>query len=197
MKNVFSRRLCVIALSTALTGCYAQVEDSSVSFVHSNVGNCSPEDTPCIPGLPPVAALSDLVPHFTVDIGDLGPLTNSQSKQGPVTFNTSLILNQALISMVNSGSASFDGINELQLLAAPAGTSTCSPGTCVLVAQYTRDAVGVTQLALAGHGANLLDIMGQTHQLEVFLKFTGTPPTVNWNASLDLDLAIKTRANLP
>ncbi len=195
MKNVTMRAVCVLLASVALAGCYAQLDDSNVSFTRNDL--CPAPSCPAS-GLP--LNLANLVPPFTIDLGDSGVLTSSQSKQGPLTFNGSLALNRAVLAMQNSPGADFNGVTHLELRAVLNNDPACTVASdCKIIASY--DAVpgslpGQT-LVLEGSGINLLDIADGSHQLTLALRASGTAPTANFHVSLELDMSMMARASFP
>jgi hypothetical protein len=198
MNHSMTSRACIFLALTALSGCYAQVEDTDVSFVQTRVcGN-----TNCPGGNAPLTLTSNFIPAFTLELGDSGVLTSSQSKQGPITFNGSILLIQAIVTMTTPPNADFSGVRTVDLRAA-IGTDNCaqlSP-TCKSIASYdfARDGAATQKLVLKGVGANLLDFAsGPNHQIKLSAKATGNAPAAPaWNADAELNMSIKARGTFP
>src|SRR2546427_13180188 len=95
------RNLKIIALLLLpLLGCFAQIEDQSVTITHALcTGN-----TACIPGCPgvPLGVTQTGGDSYTVSFGDQ-PLLQSSNSLGPTTLKTSLILNEAAFDMKTTG----------------------------------------------------------------------------------------------
>ena len=198
MNRSMTSRAGIFLALTALAGCYAQVEDTDVSFVQSRV--CGPT-TNCPGGNAPLTLISNFIPTFTIDLGDSGVLTSSQSSQGPITFTGSMLLNQAIVTMTTAN-ADFSGIRTVDLRAA-IGTDNCAQlsATCKSIASYdfARDGAATQKLILKGSGANLLDFAsGPKNSIKLTAKATGNAPAAaTWNADAELNLAIKARGTFP
>jgi hypothetical protein len=196
-RSMISRASIFLAL-TALAGCYAQVEDTDVSYTQTQV--CG--TTNCPGGNAPLTLISNFIPTFTIALGDSGVLTSSQSSQGPITFTGSVILNQAIVTMTTPANGDFSGIRTVDLRAA-IGTDNCAQlsATCKSIASYdfARDGAATQKLVLKGAGANLLDFAsGTNHQIKLSAKATGNAPAApTWNADAELDMAIKARGTFP
>ncbi len=187
----------ILLALTVLAGCYAQIEDTDVAYVQSDV--CGTPST-CLGNNTALTLASDFVPKITVNLGDSGLLTSSQSKQGPLTFNGSLILNQAILTMTTPTAGNFNGIRSIDLRAA-LGNDTCAAlsANCKSIATYdsTRDGTANQMLVVKGSGVNLLDLT-DAHQLTIFARGTGNAPSVpSWNGNLDLNMSIKARGSFP
>ncbi|HXN42038.1 MAG TPA: hypothetical protein VN918_09635 [Myxococcaceae bacterium] len=197
MNRSMISRASILAL-TALAGCYAQVEDTNVSYSQTRVCGAA---TNCPGGNAPLTLISNFIPSFTISLGDSGVLTSSQSSQGPITFNGSVILNEAIVTMTTAN-ADFSGIRTVDLRAA-IGTDNCAQlsATCKSVASYdfARDGAANQKLILKGSGANLLDFAsGTNHDVKLSAKATGNAPaTATWNADAELSLSIKARGTFP
>ncbi len=185
-------------LLAGLAGCYAQVEDTDVAYLQSGV--CDPA-----PGCPgnnmPLNVASNFTPPVAVDLGNAGLLTSSESKQGPITFNGGLFLNQAVVAMTTPDNGNFNGLRTVDVRAA-VGNDNCAQlsATCKSVASYdsSRDGVAQKRLVLRGTGLNLSDLAGPSRRMTVYVRATGNAPAVpTWNADLELDLAMKARGSFP
>ena len=191
----------VAVLFAPLLGCYAQLEAPDVSVSHSL---CSAGD--CVPGGGAPLAIIQVsgLNTFVVDFGNQ-PLLQPSTSIGPTTLNTSLILNQAAFDMTTSG-ADFTGVTSVRLLSAPRqstgpGDDPCAGGTCPTLALYQQSVDGVSnqRLVLKGNGSDLVPLIDPTsHQMIVEIQATGTAPSPPaWNATVSMDMALKSRANLP
>jgi len=195
-RSTTGRAIISLAL-TALAGCYAQVEDPDVSYSQTRVRGSSN----CPGGNAPLTLVSNFIPSFTIALGDSGVLTSSQSSQGPITFNGSVILSQATVTMTTAN-ADFSGIRTVDLRAA-IGTDNCAQlsATCKSIASYdfARDGAATQKLILKGVGANLLDFAtGPNHEIKLSARATGNAPAAaTWNADAELHLAIKARGTFP
>ena len=182
----------------ALTGCYAQVEDNDVSYTQTSVCGTPPT---CPANNAPLTFSSNFIGPLTLDLGNSGLLTNSQSKQGPITFQGSLLLNQAVVTMTVPDNGDFSGLRMVDARAA-IGTDNCVQVSmnCVSLASYdfARDGAAQKRLVLKGSGANLLDIAGPSKKLTVYVRATGNAPAAPaWNGDLELNLAISSRGSFP
>ncbi len=191
-------KACLHVFWVALAGCYAQVEDTDVAYLQSNV--CG--TPPTCPGNNTALNFGTvLVPPFATDLGNAGLLTSSESKQGPLTFRGGMLLNQTVVTMTTPADGNFNGLRTVDLRAA-VGNDNCAQlsATCRSVGSFDsgRDGVAQQRLVLRGTNVNLLEIAGPSKRLTIYVRATGnapTPPT--WNADLELDLAISTRASFP
>jgi hypothetical protein len=188
--------LGTIAAAAVLSGCYAQVEDNDVSYSLSNVCGTG---SGCSGNGAPLTLTSNFVPAVSINLGDSGLLTRGVSREGPLTFNGSLVLYQATLAMTTSGN--FSGVSTVELRAAIANDSCAalSP-TCKAIATYdaARDGPATDKLILKGSDVNLLDVTGGTSVLNMLGRGTGNAPAVaRWNASLELGMRIKSRATFP
>jgi hypothetical protein len=185
-----------------LLGCFAQIEDPSVTMTHSL---CA-ANANCIPGGPgvPLSVSTTGGNTFTVAFGDQ-PLLKPTSSLGPTTLNSSLMLNQATFDMKTTG-ADFTQVDSVKLLAAiqppnpPTADPCATPANCVLIAifQKSTDGVANQQIVLKGNGSDVLTYINTTtHDLTVQIQATGFAPTVPWNADVAMDMALKSRAKFP
>ena len=186
-----------VLLALALSGCFAEVEDQSITYTHQ-----IPDDGQMFEGVQ--ASPLELIvfnlrggsTQFTVDLGDQDFLKPKQ-EAGPVTLESTLILNRATLTMTNeSAGASFEGIDELKLHQLAEGTN-CSAGPCAApscqeVATYdrARDGQATTEVTLRGSSLNMIELL-QGGQLILCVVGRGTPPSVDWSADATLDMAVK------
>jgi hypothetical protein len=190
-------------LLAALVGCYVQLEDHSVIMTRSLcVGGAD-----CVPGSGSSLGVMQVsgLNTFVVNFGDQ-PLLQSTTEIGPTTVNTSLVLNEAAFDMSTAG-GDFTGVQSISLLAAPRestgpGDDPCAaPTICPTLAVYTQSTDGVAdqRMVLKGNGSDLVSLINATtHQLIIELKASGTAPNPPlWNADVSMDMALKSRANLP
>jgi hypothetical protein len=202
--NTTAQTLTTVLASTLLAGCYAQVQDSSVSLTQTEICGGSSQ---CIGGGINLGVLSTLIPPVPINLGDSGILTESQSKQGPVTFNGNLTLNQIVLTMdptsVAAG-ANFSKIQTVQAYAALNGDTCSNPSgnsNCRSIASFDSPtgppAPGTTLVLTGDPSVNLLDVTNGGHQLSVVVNAKGNAPAGTWNASLELDMGISARASFP
>jgi hypothetical protein len=198
------RNLRAIALLlTPLMGCYAQLENPSVTMTHP----LCPAGTDCVPGGSSSLSVIQVsgTNTFVVDFGDQ-PLLQSSSEIGPATVKTSLILNQALFDMTTSG-ADFTGVNTIQLLSAPRestgpGDDPCAPPTsCPILAAYdsSTDGTANQRIVLRGNGSDLISLIDPTtHRLVIEIQASGQAPSPPlWSADVSMDMALTSRADFP
>jgi hypothetical protein len=193
--------LAIVLASTAAIGCYVQVEESSASL--SQTAICGATST-CIGGGVPLTLVDQFIPPISVPLGNT-LLTRSQSKQGPVTFDGTLTLQQAVFSMDQASVAAhadFSKIQTIDVWAALKNDTCAAPANnpnCVTIASYNGSPAAGTSLVLSGDpNVNLLNVMSSGNQIWVVVRGTGTapaPPT--WNADLDLVIGISARASYP
>jgi len=191
-------RTAIYLLLVALGGCYAQLEDTDVAYVQSSI--CGPAQG-CVGNNILINPGSNFTPPIPFDLGSAGLLTNSVSKQGPITFHGGVLLNQAVVVMTTPDSGNFNGLRTVEVLAA-VGNDNCAQVSpkCNSLAIYdsTRDGVAQRRLVLKGNGVNLSDLAGPSGRLSVYVRAAGNAPAVpTWNADLELDLAIKARGGFP
>ena len=199
-KNAIVQKAWILLASTALAGCYAEIEDSSVSYSQTNV--CGTPSA-CTGNGVTLSLGSVFIPAVNVNLGDSGVLTSSESKQGPITFNGSLILNKVTITVKTPETGDFSGIRSVDLRAA-LNNDNCSQisPNCKSVASYdsTRDGPATRTLVINGVGANLLDFAsGNNKTVTIITKATGNAPAspVSWNGKIDMNTAIKARGSFP
>jgi hypothetical protein len=134
-------------------------------------------------------------------------LLKSSSSLGPATLNSSLLLNEVAFEMKTAG-ADFTGVTRVSLLAAsqPPSTPGADPcataSNCTVIAAFNAATDGGPpnqRIVLKGNGSDLLTfINATTHQLILQIQAQGTAPaTPGWNADVSMDMALKSRANLP
>ena len=200
-KNAIVPQAWILLASTAFVGCYAEIEDSSVSYRQTDV--CGTPSA-CTGNGAPLTLDSVFIPAVNVNLGDSGVLTSSESKQGPITFNGSLILNKVTITITvtTPQTADFSGITSVDLRAALNGNNCAQIGdNCKSVASYdsTRDGPATRTLVINGVGANLLDFAsGNNKTVRIIPKATGNAPApVSWNGDIDMNTAIKARGSFP
>jgi len=194
----------IIALFLApLLGCFAQLENPSITMTHSlctGGSNCIPGG----PGVPLSVIQIGGSNSFTIGFGDQ-PLLKPSNSLGPATMNSSLLLNDAAFQMTTTG-ADFSQVQTVNLMAAinppnPAGSDPCAtPSNCVAIASYNQstDGVATQRLVLRGNGSDLLTyINATTHDLIIQIQATGFAPNTAWNADVSMDMAMKSRANFP
>ena len=198
MRQLPLQILPVLAALSLLAGCYAQVEDGSVSLTHDV---CVPASSPCIPGGGLPLSLGDLIPGFQVDLGGSDLLSSATTSAGPVTLTSNLILNQAVFAIIAPQGADFSGVTSVELLAAPDSDPSCqNVADCTVLARYDRSSggpAGVT-LTLSGTGVNVIGLSGGSHHLTLVVRADGTTPAPStWAGSVRLDMGLKARGSFP
>jgi hypothetical protein len=194
MKNPISVACGIFLALTVLTGCYAQVEDTSIVLARSQICGTPPT---CVGSNTPISLTSDFIPRMQIDLGHSGLLTSAQSKQGPLTFETSFILNKATISMTSA--SDFSGVKTLDFRAV-LGNDNCAiiSATCQSIATYdsARDGPAGSTLVVKGSDVNLLDFQNANNQVTVVGRGTGNAPAApTWQADVEMDIAIKGRGS--
>jgi len=188
----------LFALS-GLAGCYAQVEDPNVSLTH----DLCPQATPlCIPGGSASLSLVNLVPEITVGLGSSTLLSGTTTSAGPVTLNNTLILNDAVLTLVAPASgADFSGVTSVTLSAIANNDTSCTVATdCTTIATYDQSTDGVAgkTLPLKGSGVNLISITGGGSELALSVRANGTAPAAAmWAGTVTLDMSVKARGSFP
>jgi hypothetical protein len=189
-------------LAVLLAGCFAQLEDQSVT-----VSRPLCNGAPCVPGSGAnlnAALQASGYNTFKISFGDQ-PLLKSSTSVGPATVSTSLLVNQAQFAMKTAGD--FSAVQSLTLLAAPSmsvsGNDPCAGAipACPTLAAYTQatDGTATQTLVLKGTGIDLIPLINPTtHELIVEIRASGNAPsTALWDADASMDMALKSRANLP
>jgi hypothetical protein len=181
-----------------LLGCYAQVENPSITLSHNLCGGTSN----CMPGALPLGLIQISGQNtFTLDFGDQ-PLLSPSTAVGPATLKTSLILNGAAIQLQNAASGNFNQVTKISLLNAPSASTDCSASgsNCTLLADFdsTRDGQANQTINLRSAHLDLIAFISTlSHSMNLQLQATGTGPTNAWNAEVSIDMALTSRANLP
>lgn len=199
------RNLKTIALLLLpLLGCFAQLEDQSVTIKHSLCGASGPD---CVPGNGASLTIVQVSGSntFTVNFGDQ-PLLKPSTALGPATLNTSLLVNQAAFDMITAG-ADFSGVNTAQVLRAPRqsagpGDDPCAgTANCPVLATYDKatDGAATRHLALKGIGSDIVKLIDPTtHQIIIEIIASGTAPSpALWNADVSMDMGLNSRVNFP
>jgi hypothetical protein len=182
-----------------LLGCFAQLENPSITLTHNLCGG----STNCMPGNLPLGLIQISGQNtFTVDFGDQ-PLLQPSSELGPATLNTSLILNGAMMQLQDPASGNFNNVASITLYAAPTATTDCTAGgsNCTVLADFdsARDGTANQSIVLRGHDIDLINyIATSSHSLELqFVATGGNGPANAWNANVSMDMGLKARANFP
>ncbi len=201
------RNATIALLLATLLGCYAQVEDGSISITHTL---CTPRNSNCIPGAGPLAIIQVNGENtFTANFGDQ-PLLKPSTSLGPTTLTTVLILNQATITMITQG-VDLSGIQSATLYAVHPGVctgTTCATidpcattSNCTVVATYTQPnppPAQVPEVVLKGSAKDLVPLIDQaTHSLTMEIAISGSAPSNPWNADVAMDMSLKSRASFP
>jgi len=201
-------RTLPLFLPLLLAGCFAQIEDSSVSLTQPL---CSSATSDCIPGAgqPLSVVRANGTNTVTVPLGDQN-FFKPETSLGPTKLVSKLVLNQATLDILTAGS-DFSGVTEMTILSAPRESTgpsddPCAPGSspsCTTLASYTQaGSPAGKQLILKGAGADVISLIDQTkHQLVIQVRGKGSAPgsisAPLWNANLTVDLALKARVNFP
>jgi len=201
-----SSRVPALLAALLVAGCFAQLEAESVS-----VSRPLCNGAPCVPGN---SASLDTVLQASgyntirVSFGDQ-PLLKSSTSVGPATITTSLVLNQAQMNLKPASSGNFSQVNSLTLLAAPRmsngtpGDDPCAGASpaCPTLAVYTQatDGIANQSIVLKGNGSDLVALIdATTHELIIEIRATGNAPSdTAWDADVAIDMALKSRANIP
>ncbi len=204
--NRINRTLPVL-LPLLLAGCFAQIEDSSVSLTQPL---CPSATSNCIPGAgQPLSVIrANGTNTVTVPLGDQN-FFKPETSLGPTKLVSKLVLNQATLDMLTAGS-DFSGVTEMTILSAPRESTgpsddPCAPGSppCTILASFIQaGAPAGQQLILKGAGADVIALIDQTkHQLVIQVRAKGSAPgSVSapfWNANLTVDMALRARVNFP
>ncbi len=189
-------------LAALLTGCFAQLEDQSVTISRPLCNGA-----PCVPGGGAnlnTALQASGYNTFRISFGDQ-PLLKSSTSVGPATVTTSLLLNQAQFDMTTAG-GNFQQVSSLTLLAAPrmsagSGDDPCATATCPTLAVYTQATDGTANqtVVLKGNGVDLIPLINAT-TFELIIEITATgqaPSPALWDANASMGMALKARANIP
>ena len=190
-------------LAVLLAGCFAQLEDQSVTMSRALCNG-----TPCVPGNS--ASLNTVLQAsgyntIKVSFGDQ-PLLKSSTSVGPATITTSLVLNQAQMNL-KTATGNFSQVDSLTLLAAPRmsngtpGDDPCGAITCPTLAAYSKatDGAANQSIVLKGNSSDLVALIdATTHELIIEIRGTGNAPSdTAWDADVSMDMALKSRANIP
>jgi len=187
-------------LALTLAGCYAQVDDQSVSLIHDF---CTPATNPCIPGASVDVSLASLVPSqdLTVDLGSSDLLSTGTTKAGPITLTSSLVVNKAVFSILGPAGADFSQVTFVELLAVTNNDDACTVASdCTTIANYdaTTDGPAGTTIVLKGTGVSVIGLAGNSHQLSLKVNAKGYAPAPTlWAGSLDLDMGLSARGDYP
>src|SRR3954468_2984618 len=149
----------VSLLLLPLLGCYAEVDNPSISLSHNLCGGT----TNCMPGGVPLSLIQISGQNtFSVDFGDQ-PLLQPSTGLGPATLKTSLILNGASVQLQSSASGNFNQVTRISLLNAPSATTDCSASgnNCTLLADFdsTRDGQANQTITLRGANVDLINFI--------------------------------------
>jgi hypothetical protein len=199
-----SSKVPALLAALLLAGCFAQLEAQSVT-----VSRPLCNGAPCVPGGGAnlnAALQASGYNTIKVSFGDQ-PLLKSSTSVGPATVSTSLLLNQAQFDITSAG-GNFQQVTSLTLLAAPrmstgSGDDPCAGATpaCPTLAAYSQATDGTANqtLVLKGTGSDLVALIDSTtHELIVEITASGNAPgTALWDADVSMDMALKSRANIP
>jgi hypothetical protein len=185
-------------LAIPLLGCYAELENPSITVAHNLCGGT----TSCMPGAMPLDLIQISGQNtFALDFGDQ-PLLKPSSELGPTTLKTSLTLNGAGVALQNASSGNFNNVTWIKLFAAPSATTDCraTGSNCTLLADFdrTRDGQANQTLTLRSQGLDVINFISTaTHTLQLQLNANGQGPSGAWNAEVSMDMALTSRANFP
>jgi hypothetical protein len=194
MSHAHSRTFLALA-AAALCGCggnivYGEMEEPTL-VLSQPLGQT-------VPGAPPIpVSVPQGLVTFTFTVPDI-PLQGGSktTNEAGFTIGSSIKLNQASFIMSAGSNADFNGIDTLTL-----GISSASQNQ--ILARYTKDPAhppGKTIVLRPADDVELLDYMtgsagGKTITLDV--SGTGTLPSSDWTADVDLDLHLKVNAGWP
>jgi len=148
-----------------------------------------------IPGVPG-GLVTTLPPFsFTFDMPSTPITENGASNTaGPVKVNSSIQLNQAGMSIPSSFAADFNGFDTLQL-------TISGNGKTQVLARYVKDPAnqpGKSLVLARADDVEILDYVSSTSRsITLTLSGTGTPPSSNWTADVDMDLKLAAGASWP
>ena len=141
-----------------------------------------------IPGVP-AGLVKTLPPYqFNFDMPST-PLTENGATNaaGPVTVTSSLLLNQAWMTIPDSFAADFNGFDSVELTISGNGKNQ-------VLAKYVKDPAhlpGKTLVLERAEDVQILDYVSSTSRtITLTLTATGDLPTSNWTADIDMDLKI-------
>jgi hypothetical protein len=148
-----------------------------------------------IPGVP-AGLVNTLPPYsFTFDMPST-PLTENGTTNtaGPVKLSSSIQLNLAWMTIPANYTADFDGFDTLQL-------TISGNGKTQVLAKYVKDPAhlpGKSLVLARGEDVEVLDYVSSSSQaITLTLSGTGTLPTNNWTADVDMDLKLAAGASFP
>ena len=201
------RKRLALLVALALAGCYAQLEEPSVSVTRPICDAATPN---CIvgAGLPLDTIQASGRNTFKIPLGNQD-LFKPETALGPTKLTSHLILNQAVLVMTTDG-VDFNGFIEAQVLSAPQeATSTipdpcAAPTVCRVLAKFDRQTQGPAdrRLVLKGTGTDLIPLIDQVnHQVIIEIHVKGTAPgsaaIPQWGADITIDMGLSARANYP
>jgi len=151
-----------------------------------------------VPGVPAAlaGAVKTLPPYsFSFDMPSTPITENGASNTaGPVKVKSSIQLNQAGMSIPSNYSADFNGFDTLQLTISGNGKSQ-------VLAKYVRDAAnlpGKSLVLLRAEDVEILDyVSSASRTVTLTLSGSGTLPSSNWTADVDMDLKLSADASFP
>jgi hypothetical protein len=171
-----SIRLAAV-LAVALTGCYAQLEESSLVI-----------SQPLGVTVPGAAAAGDVtLPTITFQVGDVTVDAGDTDSK--------LVLTTASLVMT-AGTTDFSGVTGAALTVTPPAGSSLQPVT--LTYDRTRDGPAGTTLTMkrGAEEVNLLPYL-EAQSLLLDVSLSGAAPTTAWTADLDLDFHLLGKVTFP
>lgn len=148
-----------------------------------------------IPGVPG-GLVTTLPPFsFTFDMPSTPITENGASNTaGPVKVNSSIQLNQAGMAIPSGFAADFNGFDTLQL-------TISGNGKTQVLAKYVKDPAnppGKSLVLARADDVEILDYVSSTSRtVTLTISGTGTPPSSNWTADVDMDLKVGAGASWP
>jgi hypothetical protein len=147
-----------------------------------------------IPGVPAGIPVFTLPPYsFSFDM-PVTPITENGASNtaGPVKVSSSIQLNQAGMSIPANYTADFNGFETLQL-------AISGNGKTQVLAKYVKDPAnlpGKSLVLLRAENVEVLDYVSSgSRTITLTLSGTGTLPSSNWTADVDMDLKLAAGAS--
>jgi hypothetical protein len=148
-----------------------------------------------IPGVP--GGIVTVLPpfSFTFDMPSTPITENGASNTaGPVKVDSSIQLNQAGMTIPSGFAADFNGFDTLQL-------TISGNGKTQVLAKYVKDPAnppGKSLVLARADDVEILDyVSSASRAITLTLSGTGTPPSSNWTADVDMDLKLAAGASWP
>jgi hypothetical protein len=194
MTDTLRKLSLLLGSLSALAGCgdLFQARATEPTLV---VSQRMPREVPAVPAA--AAGLVTTLPPFSFSFDmPSTPITENGASNtaGPVNVKSSIQLNQAGMSIPSNYTADFNGFDTLQLTISGNGKSQ-------VLAKYVRDAANLPgkSLVLArAEDVEILDYVSSANRtITLTLSGSGTLPSSNWIADVDMDLKLAAAASFP